>query len=257
MTAAARSRDDYVECCAAARQAFERAAEHRPSKRAARLTLEHYRVLTAVVSMTALWSKLSDSAYTEEVAELAGLHVKNAQQRLRELNQLGIIVYRGARGRGKRSFIALPEKEAGQAPDPALNNGAVAAPLPVSKGEPITVERGSRLRSKGGAAIGSPTEKTEKNRAEQERRDVENLVDASLSPSVIDRLLDLLPAREIKPNTRSVLARKFSQLPPHFVEIAREELLAAEGVRSRIRYLNGIANRMLNEQTRTAERRTS
>lgn len=67
--------------------------------------------------------------------------------------------------------------------------------------------------------------------------------------SGIDALIDLLPASEVAPNTRGVLEGKFSQLPPHFVELAREELLAAgDDVRSRIRYLNGIANRMLRER---------
>jgi hypothetical protein len=66
----------------------------------------------------------------------------------------------------------------------------------------------------------------------------------------IDVLIDLLPAEEVAANTRRVLERKFSELPPHFVELAREELLAADNVRSRVRYLNGIADRMILEQGR-------
>jgi hypothetical protein len=63
-------------------------------------------------------------------------------------------------------------------------------------------------------------------------------------------LIDLLPAGEVAANTRCVLERKFSELPPHFVELAREELLAADNVRSRVRYLNGIADRMILERGR-------
>jgi 3-methyladenine DNA glycosylase/8-oxoguanine DNA glycosylase len=63
----------------------------------------------------------------------------------------------------------------------------------------------------------------------------------------------MLPPHEIKPNTRGVLEGKFSQLPPHFVELAREELIAANGVRSRVRYLNGIADRMIDERAARRE----
>lgn len=93
---------------------------------------------------------------------------------------------------------------------------------------------------------------------EQERSRVAALVENSLKSGQatvdVQPLLDLLPLREIKPNTRSVLERKFSQLPPRFVEMAIEELLErerdplAEDVRSRVRYFNGIADRMLRER---------
>jgi hypothetical protein len=68
----------------------------------------------------------------------------------------------------------------------------------------------------------------------------------------IDVLIDLLPSGEVAANTRRVLERKFSELPPHFVDLAREELLAADNVRSRVRYLNGIADRMILERGRRA-----
>lgn len=68
----------------------------------------------------------------------------------------------------------------------------------------------------------------------------------------IQPLIDVLPLNEVKPNTRTVLASKFAALPAHFVELAREELLAAQDVRSPVRYLNGIADRMLIEQGRGA-----
>jgi len=63
----------------------------------------------------------------------------------------------------------------------------------------------------------------------------------------VERLLALLPPHEIKPNTRGVLERKFRALPPHLLDRACQELEAADGVRSRVRYLNGIADRMLAE----------
>lgn len=64
-------------------------------------------------------------------------------------------------------------------------------------------------------------------------------------------LIDLLPSNEVAKNTRGVLERKFAQLPPHFIDLAREELLAAgDDVRSRVRYLNGIADRMILERDR-------
>jgi hypothetical protein len=65
----------------------------------------------------------------------------------------------------------------------------------------------------------------------------------------VDVLIDLLPPNEVRENTRGVLEGKFAQLPPHFVDLAREELIAAgDTPRSRIRYLNGIADRMIRER---------
>lgn len=66
----------------------------------------------------------------------------------------------------------------------------------------------------------------------------------------VDVLLELLPASEIARNTRSVLERKFAGLPPHFIDLAREELLVADDVRSPVRYLNGIVDRMIDEHAR-------
>lgn len=66
----------------------------------------------------------------------------------------------------------------------------------------------------------------------------------------VDVLLELLPASEIARNTRSVLDRKFAGLPPHFIDLAREELLVADDVRSPVRYLNGIVDRMIEEHAR-------
>lgn len=97
-------------------------------------------------------------------------------------------------------------------------------------------------------------------RADARARDVAALVEESLgsgtpeavralAPSCdVSSLLELLPSNEIAANTRDVLVRKFSQLPPRFVGLAREELIAAgDTPRSRVRYLNGIADRMIAE----------
>jgi len=103
-------------------------------------------------------------------------------------------------------------------------------------------------------------EQTEKS-APPEQADVPSSVAALVERSLeygrprspVDQLIDVLPRHEIAANTRSVLERKFSQLPPHFAGLARDELLAAgDDVRSRVRYLNGIADRMLRERGRRA-----
>ena len=90
--------------------------------------------------------------------------------------------------------------------------------------------------------------------ADSDREKIAALVDESLKArqtgTSVESLLRLLPPEEVKPNTRGVLERKFAGLPAHFVQKAAEELLAANGVRSRVRYLNGIADRMLSEVSR-------
>jgi hypothetical protein len=66
----------------------------------------------------------------------------------------------------------------------------------------------------------------------------------------VEPLLDLLEPWEIEPNTRLVLERVFSQLPPHLVEVAASELRVARDVRRRAAYLVAIGNRMLRDRER-------
>lgn len=96
-----------------------------------------------------------------------------------------------------------------------------------------------------------PEAEKEKEELPEQGVPVAALVDISLGKAPqIQPLIDVLPPNEVKANTAKVLQGKFAALPAHFVGLAREELLAAQDVRSRVRYLNGIADRMLTEQGR-------
>jgi len=106
-------RVSYRLAATAAREAFRRARD-------ARCSLEEHVTLEAVVSLTALYSKLIDEVAVAVIAEEARLHPKNTARALRRLRDLGVIFYEPGVGRGRLSRIGLPS---------APEKGAAAAPL--------------------------------------------------------------------------------------------------------------------------------
>jgi hypothetical protein len=112
-----RQRIPYVTCGVVGRATISAATEWRgdpwdgdPETKPKSLGVEHWRVLGDVIARTALYSKLDDYVYTDQIAESTGMHVQNVRQRLRDLHRAGIIVYRSGGGRGHKSYIALREK---------------------------------------------------------------------------------------------------------------------------------------------------
>lgn len=143
----------YRVAASAGREAFRRA-------RALGCSMEELAALQAVVSLTALYSKLSDEVSVAEIAEEAALHPKNAARALRSLAGRGVIVYEPGRGRGNISTVGLPEaareKGASRAPLSTREKGADQPP----KREPPTrarVDREDREEinssSKGGLRV--------------------------------------------------------------------------------------------------------
>jgi hypothetical protein len=120
-------RDPLVEVGEAQRQTLRRANHASPPLRPRQL-----RVLNAVVSLTATWSRLSDRISTSAVADEAGLFTKDgpdsklAGRELGGLAKLGLIVYQpgsgrpsdNGRGLSHLSFIGLPPAEKGDEADP-------------------------------------------------------------------------------------------------------------------------------------------
>jgi hypothetical protein len=88
----------------AGRESFLRA-------RRAGCTLEEHVVLEAVVSLTALESKLTVEVAVAVVAERASVHPKNASRALGRLRDLGVVDYVPGRGRGHISRVGLPSPE--------------------------------------------------------------------------------------------------------------------------------------------------
>lgn len=127
----------YRVAASAGREAFRRA-------RAVGCSMEELAALQAVVSLTALYSKLSDEVSVAEIAEEAALHPKNAARALRALAGRGVIVYEPGRGRGNISTVGLldptDEKGASRAPLSTREKGADQPP----KREPPTRARVDR-----------------------------------------------------------------------------------------------------------------
>jgi hypothetical protein len=71
------------------------------------LTNGQWKVLAAVVSLTALYSKLEDPAEEQEIADLARLGVRQTRRVLSQLHTLELITWKPRRGRG-RSTVELP-----------------------------------------------------------------------------------------------------------------------------------------------------
>lgn len=103
-----------------------------------------------------------------------------------------------------------------------------------------------------------PAEQSEAHQAARAREAVAALVDESLASGLpASSRRDLTPLLEMLPdadsNTAKVLDEIFGGLPPHFVGLAREELLAAENVRRPAAYLVRIGQRMRAQLQRTHE----
>lgn len=200
-------------------------------------------------------SEKGDSCFPSmgRLVEETGLGLSTIRDALRRLAESGWLEREVShrRGRTNRYRARVPDANRQQ---PAVSETASSqqpnrqhlAAIPPSSGGEDVIE---------GANVKAPEEKIQL--PEQERAVVAALVNSSLisgQPHAarahrqsVDELLDLMPHREVAANTRRVFERKFAQLPPHFVGLAAEELLAADGVRSRVRYLNGIVDRMIRE----------
>lgn len=76
---------------------------------AARLELTggQWKVLAAVLSLTALYSKLEDPTTEQEIADFAHLGVRHTRRVLEQLHTLGLITWAPRRGVG-RSIVGLP-----------------------------------------------------------------------------------------------------------------------------------------------------
>lgn len=148
-----RQRSAYATCGAAARAAFLAATEWDgepwdgdPDTKPKSLGVEHWKVLGAVVSLTATYSKLEEYVYTAEIAELTGMHVQNVRQRLRDLHRAEVIVYISGGGRGHKSYLALPEK--GEPTGAHLSDGETGE-READGGSPFDSEKVSRFPEKG------------------------------------------------------------------------------------------------------------
>ncbi len=91
-------RDAYQDCCRAGRAAIARAIERQ-------CTRKQLRALMAVIAFTAMYSRLRDEVYVNDLAEFANLHIVDARRALRELAKLEVIEYVGRRN--ARSTVGL------------------------------------------------------------------------------------------------------------------------------------------------------
>lgn len=82
------------------RCAFARASQ-------VRLVQSEWRVLAAVVALTASWSKLEDEAFVAQIAATAKVGQSTCRRALKRLNELGIIAYSGRRGPGQKPLVSL------------------------------------------------------------------------------------------------------------------------------------------------------
>ncbi len=75
--------------------------------RRARCTKQQLRALQAVVSYTAMYSKLGDHVALRQLAEDANLDVRDTSKALKALREAGLIEYHPGRGSGHLSYVAL------------------------------------------------------------------------------------------------------------------------------------------------------
>jgi hypothetical protein len=102
MSGPSKGRVSYSQAGAAGRAAFEKANKCWPA-----LTEAQRKVLEAVVSLTALYSKLQSRETVGQVAQQADVHRTTAQRALQRLADSDIIIYRPSRTRGQ-TLIGLP-----------------------------------------------------------------------------------------------------------------------------------------------------
>lgn len=89
-------RDAYRDACGAARDAIERAVTS-PS----RLKPRDWRVLLAVLHVTALYSRVEDETTVGQLAQLANLSRQRTSESLARLDAAGVIAWTPTRTRGK------------------------------------------------------------------------------------------------------------------------------------------------------------
>ncbi len=106
-------RDEYAACCEAARAAIVKAT---PT-----CTRFELRVLSAVVSMTALFSRLQDRVAVSQLASIVygntadsvtGYQRDRVSAGLRALHRDAIIFYAPGKGRKSEALVGLPETRA-------------------------------------------------------------------------------------------------------------------------------------------------
>jgi hypothetical protein len=136
-------RDSYEECGRAGRHALARAYE-------AECTRKQLRALGAVIALTVLYSRLWDWIYVAQIADYAQLHIVDARAALRQLRNLGIIVYEGKRNARSRIGLPLVEKRG----DFASLEQFLSSE---KRGEPASLKRGDTASKRSGNA--SETEK--------------------------------------------------------------------------------------------------
>jgi hypothetical protein len=145
-------RDSYADVGVAMRDACARARD-------ARLNGREYRVFTAVLELTASYSRLGDHVYTAAVAARADVDPKATRVMLGKLGKAGVIDYRPARGQGRKSWVGLSvEKGVGSHPlSTVTERGSDRTPFYDEKG----------VGSDTGKGVGShpPTEKQHEKKA--------------------------------------------------------------------------------------------
>jgi hypothetical protein len=70
-----------------------------------------WRILAAVVSKLASWSRLEERVYAVEIAEAAGVHPRRAQRSLQVLAAHGVIRWAPVRGSRSRTLLGLSEPQ--------------------------------------------------------------------------------------------------------------------------------------------------
>jgi hypothetical protein len=120
-------RTSYKLAGIAGRWTLKAAAQAHPALKSA-----EWRVVVAVVSLTALYSKLEDGIAVAQVAEFVGMHPKTVAPHLRSLNARSDIPIRfeAGIGRGNYSMISIRD---------ALEKGSASSPSTV----PLSEEKGS------------------------------------------------------------------------------------------------------------------
>lgn len=122
-----RTRDGFGEVMEAQRQAISRA-------NALRLSAGEYRVLLAVLSLVASYSRLRDRVYVAQVVtRTEGLSERYVRDCLAKLARLGIIYWEPHRGHGAASVLGLPR---------AGETGRHAVPVSHSRHESVATLAG-------------------------------------------------------------------------------------------------------------------
>lgn len=151
------------------------------ASRAEGLTLRDYRVLCAVLALTASWSKLTDQTYLGIIAAVAyGVdeaepwQIKRTKQALKALDAAEVLIRQPAPpGRpksstgGPRYVVSLTETGPNSGPL-ARQTGPKSEPVPDSEKGPELSGNGSQPCPETGPDLGAPTEDLTKHPTEEE-----------------------------------------------------------------------------------------